>query len=378
MSGPKVRADVRLSVQVGRVVEIVASRAGAVELLVELPGAAAPERAILYPALFPQPVAAGDCVLLNTTAVRLGLGSGGYHFVIAKVGGVPLREQEAAFPGHIIKLRYTPLQVRCLAVEAKESPHHEALQEAETIAGMPVVVAGLHSQIAPVAAAVKAHTSGKAKIAYIMNDTASLALGFSHLVEELRRTGLIDTTITAGQAFGGDLEAVNIYSALLAAKVVAKADLAIVAQGPGNVGTDTLFGFGAIYQGEVVNAVGVLGGMPVAAARISFADPRARHRGISRQFLVSLGRVALWRAVVAIPELEEEKLSFLQEQLRQEGISSRHEIVIENGEAGIEELRRRQIRVTSMGRSMDEDREFFLAAGAAGAAAAKILNRQIA
>ncbi len=395
-----------LTVEIGRVISVIEQRPGVVELSVEIPGRAAPEKAILYPALCHETVEPGDRVLLNTTAVRLGLGSGGYHIVVARLqqAGNPDERQITAMPleqapgmkgalgtrtpsekgiskdqpirnqaGHILKLRYTPLQVRCLAVEEAASPHHAALAEAESITGMPVVVASLHSQVAAIAAGIKAQTGGKAKIAYIMTDTAALAIGFSRLVGELKEKGLVEVTITAGQAFGGDLEAVNVYSALLAAKIAAGADLAIVAQGPGNVGTDTLFGFGAIYQGEVVNAVGVLGGIPLAAVRLSYADSRPRHQGISQQFLVSLGRVALQRAVVVLPKLEEAKLSLLQKQLREAGIFARHEVVIEEGEAGLGELARLGMRLSTMGRGLEQDREFFLAAAAAGIAAAKRL-----
>jgi len=360
-----------LSIEYGRVVKILAKRRDAVELLVELSNPAAPEKAIFYPQLGPEPIDVGDSVLLNTTAVRLGLGTGGYHFVIRRLRKGSRKTEIDAAGGHIMKLRYTPMQIRCLAAEEPQSPHHEVLAEAQSIEGMPVVVAGLHSQIAPIAAAIKAETKGKAKIVYIMNDTACLALGFSRLVAELKEKRLIDATITAGQAFGGDLEAVNIYSALLAAKKAAGADVAIIAQGPGNVGTETLFGFGSIYQGEAINAVGILGGTPVAAVRLSFADARPRHRGISEQCLVALGKVALHKSLVVLPKIEKEKLDLLQQQLADSGICQRHEVVIEEGEAGLKELQRLGVKVVSMGRGIDEDREFFLAAAAAGLAAGK-------
>ncbi len=365
------RVDAGLLGQVAKVVKIVDRRAGATELLVEFLGGKSPEKAIHYPALCPQQVTQGDLVLLNTTAIGLGLGTGGYHFVIANLSQSAVEPGGEIPTGHTMKLRYTPLQVRCLAVEEPDSPYHETLERAQSLDGMPVVAAGLHSQLAPICAAIKAHTAGKARIAYIMSDTASLPFAFSRLAEELQKKGLVDITITAGQAFGGDLEAVNVYSALLAAKAAAQADVAVLCQGPGNIGTETLFGFGAIYQGEGVNAVGALGGVALAAVRMSFADPRPRHRGVSQQFLVSLGRVALCRAIVVLPRLEEKKLLPLREQLTESGISGRHEVVIEEGETGLEELRRLDIKVSSMGRSVDEDREFFLAAAAAGAAAAK-------
>ena len=58
-----------------------------------------------------------------------------------------------------------------------------------------------------------------------------MPLALSDLVATLRDRGLLDVTITAGHAFGGDYEAVSVYSALAVAKYVANADIAIVAMG---------------------------------------------------------------------------------------------------------------------------------------------------
>ncbi|HEY3208209.1 MAG TPA: DUF3866 family protein, partial [Actinomycetota bacterium] len=89
----------------GIVLEVLAERPGAVELMVDVEGD--PARAVSYPALV-GPVRRGDRVLLNTTAVRLGLGTGGHHFVVAVEGSENL---EASGPGRTMKLRYTPHQV---------------------------------------------------------------------------------------------------------------------------------------------------------------------------------------------------------------------------------------------------------------------------
>ena len=60
------------------------------------------------------PVAVGDRVVMNTTAVELGLGTGGSHVVHWNLA----RESWAhAGPGHIMKLRYTSLQVDTGAAE---------------------------------------------------------------------------------------------------------------------------------------------------------------------------------------------------------------------------------------------------------------------
>src|SRR5688572_32326044 len=74
-------------------------------------------------------VAVGDRVVLNTTAVELGLGTGGWHVVhwnLARDGF------EDAGPGHIMKLRYTSLQVDAGSTEEHGSPSETDL------GGMPV------------------------------------------------------------------------------------------------------------------------------------------------------------------------------------------------------------------------------------------------
>ena len=78
-----------------------------------------------------------------------------------------------------------------------------------------------------------------------------------------------------GQSFGGDLEAVTLHSGLLAARHVLGADLVVVAQGPGNLGTGTRWGFSGVAAGEAVNAVAVLGGRAGGLA----ADQRGRPAG---------------------------------------------------------------------------------------------------
>ena len=87
-----------------------------------------------------------------------------------------------------------------------------------------------------------AHYAPGRRLVYLMSDGAALPLGFSQTVTALKQEGLLAATITFGHAFGGDLEAVNIYSALLAAKHVVQADLAVVLMGPGVVGTGTTLG----------------------------------------------------------------------------------------------------------------------------------------
>ena len=321
-------------------------------------------------------VAVGERVLLNTVAVELGLGTGGKDFVVSV-----LRDEEpnAPAPGHILKLRYTPLQTPVLAVEAAESPHHDALCRFDSLNGLPVVCAQLHSQIPAVLAGMRwaSQRQGKSalpRIAYIMTDGAALPLALSQLAAQLRERNWISATLTAGQAFGGDYECVNIYSALATACAVVKADLIIMCQGPGNVGTGTPLGFSGIEQGQAINAVASLGGTAIAAARISFADPRARHRGLSHHTVTVLQNVARACALVPLPYLPTEEMQCLLDALEETQIEEQHQPMFVKAEGALALLQASGLPVTTMGRSPDADRPFFLAACAAGIAAAQLLG----
>ncbi|MBX6723303.1 MAG: DUF3866 family protein, partial [Dactylosporangium sp.] len=210
---------------------------GAVELDVALDGQPAGEtvRALAYPALVGEP-AAGDRVLLNLGAVALGLGTGGYAMVVALPDRLPPDPPQAAAgraAGHLVKARYTPLQTIVLGVDEEASPHRAALADADSVDGMPVVTADLHSALAPILAGVSA-TRPQARVAYVMTDGGALPAWFSRTLHALRDR--LVGTVTVGQAFGGDLEAVTVHSGLLAARHVLGADVAVVAQGPGNLG----------------------------------------------------------------------------------------------------------------------------------------------
>lgn len=309
----------------------------------------------------------GDEVILNTTAMSLGLGTGGRHFVIHILGS---DEMDSPGPGHIMKLRYTPMQVRCLAVEEEDSPWHGVLENADSLEGLPVVVAGLHSMVPAVAAAIRLRQP-TARIIYVMTDGASLPMAFSRLVPQMRGAGLIDGCITAGHSFGGDYEAVNVWSALLAARYVARATHCVVAMGPGIVGTGTAYGFTGMEQADILNSVASLSGRPIAALRISFADPRPRHAGVSHHSLTVLGRATLAAAEVAVPAIDAERERLVREQLVENGILQRHRVTW-----GVDASQALQlvgdvgIHLSTMGRGVDAEREFFLAAAAAGHIAA--------
>jgi hypothetical protein len=337
---------------------------GAVELDVTSGGVRIP--ALAYPALTGRPQV-GDRVLLNVTALELGLGTGGYALVVA----VPERLPDGpAGPGHLVKARYTPLQATVLGADEQGSPYHEALASADDLGGMPVVVADLHSALPAVIAALRADFPDP-QVAYVMLDGGALPAWFSRTAAALREAGWLAGTVTVGQAFGGDLEAVTLHTGLLAARHVLGAHAAVVAQGPGNLGTGTRWGFSGVACGEAVNAAAVLGGRPVASLRVSEADPRPRHRGVSHHSLTSYGRVALARADVVVPELPGEFGKLVTAQAAPLG--ERHRLVSVPVDGLMEPLARCPVTLSTMGRGLAEDGAYFLAAAAAGRHAARLL-----
>jgi hypothetical protein len=238
---------------------------------------------------------------------------------------------------------------------------------------MPVVVGSLHSALTPEILGI-ADTAGRpVRTAYIMTDGAALPIAWSSTVTELRARGLISFTITAGQAFGGDYEAVNKYSALLAAKA-AGAEIAVVTLGPGIVGTGTKYGHTGLEQGEIVDAANLLRGRTVAVPRMSFADRRPRHQGISHHCQTALGEVCHTSALVALPELPGELRTQVMEQIASCAGLGRHRFVEVPGGDVARAAERRGLTLSSMGRGYNEDPYYFEAGWAAGVTAARLLQ----
>ena len=298
-------------------------------------------------------VAVGDEVVVNTTAVELGLGTGGWHVVHWNRSRHELHHPG---PDHIMKLRYTSLQLDAGTDELR----HPDL--GDTLDGTPVVACAVHSQVAAVAAVVKL-LAPDARVAYVMTDGAALPLALSDLVDELRSRALIDATVTAGHAFGGDLEAVGVPSALQLAVHVAQADIVIVGIGPGVVGTGTAFGHTGVDAAWALSTTSALGGQAVLAVRASDGDPRPRHQGVSHHTdaILRLAGGPVW--VAPIPE----------------EIASRPNARVRVLEipdtVGL--LARLGLEVTTMGRLPEADPLYFQTAGAAGAVAVDLMVDQL-
>lgn len=338
--------------------------AGAIEIEVAVEGSIVP--ALAYPMLVgaPEP---GDTVLLNTTTLALGLGTGGLALVVALPDRLP---PDRVGPGHLVKARYTPLQAVVLGVDEQDSPHHEVIAGATTLDAMPVVIADLHSALPAVVAGIRA-AHPDALIAYVMTDGGALPLWFSQTVRDLG--DLLCGTVTTGQAMGGDLEAVTLHNGLLAARHVLGADVSIVTQGPGNLGTATPWGFSGVAAGEAVNATATLQGHAVGALRLSGADPRERHRGVSHHCLTAYGRVALARADLVIPSgLPTDLADAVADDLAP--LRPQHEIIVVDSDGLDAALRALPVELSTMGRDLDGDPQYFLACAAAGRHAAALIR----
>jgi hypothetical protein len=338
--------------------------------LEDTPGAATIP-ALAYTALVGRPEP-GDRVLLNVSALQRGLGTGGVALVVAVPDRLP-RDQQAS-PGHVMKARYTPLQTMVLGVDEQESPHHETLRKATGIDAMPVVTADLHSALPAILAGLR-DGYPRVRAVYVMTDGGALPLAFSRTVAGLSQAGWLAGTITVGQAFGGDLEAVNVHTGLLAARHVLDADVAIVAQGPGNLGTDSPWGYSGVASGEAVNATMVLGGRAVASLRVSEADERERHRGISHHSLTTYGRVAMAPADVPVPLLGGELGDHVLEQAQHLAAQSAGRLRLREIDIGglPEALASSPVPLSTMGRALADDMASFVTSAAAGRFAAGLL-----
>jgi hypothetical protein len=339
---------------------------GAVELEVGTPDGMV--KALAYPALVGSPEP-GDRVLLNVGALVMGLGTGGYALVVAlpdRLPPDPAADGSTRDSGHLVKARYTPLQPILLGVDEEASPHRSVMAAAESLDGMPVVTADLHSALPAILAGIHADRPD-ARVAYVMTDGGALPAWFSRTLDGLRDH--LAGTVTTGQAFGGDLEASTVHTGLLAARHVLGADVTIVAQGPGNLGTGTPWGFSGVALGEAVNAIAVLGGRPVGSLRISAADARDRHQGVSHHSLTTYGKVALAPADLPVPSSLSTELETALKPL-----TTRHSLIRIPTEGLDEALRASPVTLSTMGRGLDADHIYFLTAATAGRHAAALLS----
>jgi hypothetical protein len=275
------------------------------------------------------PVDVGDEVLVNVQARELGLGSGGFDILhVNLTRGLELEPEPDA---HVMTLPYTSLQRAVRHVE-------EGGALAESLNGMPVVCCSVHSQLVPVCAGLEGLRG-----AYVQVAGGALPVALSDAVRALRERGLLELVVAAGPCVDADAQAVNVYSALAWCKAQG-ADVVVCSIGPGIVGTGTALGHGGVAAAQAVNAAAALGGRPVVAPRVSGAESRSRHQGLSHH------TEAVLRLCLAEPLIPAE-LDAPGWREACEGLPLSH-----------------------MGRGPDEDPEFFAAAFAAGRLARSLVS----
>jgi hypothetical protein len=303
------------------------------------------------PAIAYGDVEVGDDVVVNVAALDLGLGSGGFDIVhVNLTRGLDQPGREGA---HVMKLNYTSLQHAVDPVEV-HSRHVDRNSSGEraTSAG-PVAVIGLHGQLAPVA--WQAHQRAPdARIGYIQTWGGALVGSLSRVVQTLRSESLLAGHITAGQAFGGEAEAISTEGAIEAAFAQLGWDAAIIGPGPGIVGSESRLGHGGMAALESAHAALALGCKPLIVPRMSSGDPRERHQGLSHHTRTVL-ELLLKPVHVALPE--HQPLPG-----RHQGVSAAVDLDLYRGSG---------LPATTMGRRIDQDELFFRAALAGGAVLAE-------
>ncbi len=297
----------------------------------------------------------GDEVVVNTAALDLGLGSGGFdvvHVNLTRGLGAGGADGE-----HVIKLNYTSLQHPVEPVELPVRLSHAEGGKGAPERTMPVLVLPLHGHLAPAAWAAAQATPGL-KLGYVQSGGGALPGGLSRDVAELRERGLLRGHVTAAPAYGGEQEALSVAGALDAAANGLGWDAALVGPGPGIIGSDTRLGHGGMAALDNAHAALSLRLPTLLSPRLSESDPRERHRGVSHHTLTVL---AMLLAGVRVPTPEGN--SDIASQLA--SASDRHEL--KEAHPDLAGYSASGLPIKTMGRALEEDRLFFAAPLAAGA-----------
>jgi Protein of unknown function (DUF3866) len=288
----------------------------------------------------------GDEVIVNVAALDLRLGSGGFDVVHVNL----TRGLGASGEGHehVIKLNYTSLQH---PVDPLELPPQAGGRS------IPVLVLPLHGHLAPAAWAAAQESPGL-RAGYVQTAGGALPGSLSRDVAQLRECDLLCGHVTAGPAYGGEHEALSVAGALDAAANGLGWDAAIVGPGPGIIGSETRFGHGGMAALDSAHAALALGFPTLLSPRLSEADPRERHRGVSHHTLTVL-ELLLGGVEVPLPPDHPEVAAQLADAAR-----DRHKLHEAQPDPAGYAASGLPSRV--MGRDFVEDQLFFSAALAAG------------
>lgn len=304
----------------------------------------------------------GDELIVNAAALDLSLGSGGFDVVHVNLTR-GLEGGETAPGVHVMKLNYTSLQH---AVEPIEAP---AEAPARPRMRIPVLVLPLHGHLAP--AAWAAGEGGAGKVGFVQAAGGGLPGELSGDVRELRDRGLLAGHVTAAPSYGGAFEAISLPGALHAAAERLGWDAAIVGPGPGILGSETRYGHGGMAALEGAHAALALGLPTLLSPRLSAGDPRPRHLGLSHHTR-SVLELLLAGVQVPLPEGVQElwpQGTASAAAILSEACGERHRMVARA--ADLDGYAASELPTRTMGRDLADDRLFFAAALAAGAALAR-------
>jgi hypothetical protein len=305
----------------------------------------------------------GDEVVVNVAALDLGLGSGGFDVVHVNL----TRGLEGGGGGeeHVIKLNYTSLQHPVEPVERDSEAGEDglgrlfpAMRAQVAPAGVPVVVLPLHGHLAPAAWAA-AQAAPDLKLGYVQTAGGALPGSLSLDVAELRQRGLLRGHLTAAPAYGGEYEALSTVGALDAAANRLGWEAVLVGPGPGIIGSATALGHGGMAALDSAHAALSLRMPTILSPRLSAADPRERHRGLSHHTRTVLD-LLLAPVEVAVPEATREELAVALE----EAAGDHHRLRLLP--ADLDAYSASGLPTSTMGRTIAEDPVFFAAPLAAG------------
>ncbi|MDX6652613.1 MAG: hypothetical protein QOJ38_1394 [Solirubrobacterales bacterium] len=299
-------------------------------------------------------VAVGDEVVVNTEALDLGLGSGGFDVVHVNLTRGLAGSGTAT--DHVIKLNYTSLQH---PVDPVELPYEEGEVAERSAARPPLLVIHLHGHLAPAAWAA-AQASPGLRLGYVQTAGGALPGSMSKVVAELRERGLLAGHITVAPCFGGEQEAISLVGALDAAAERLGWEAIVLGPGPGILGSATRYGHGGMAALESAHASLALGFPTLLAPRLSSGDPRPRHRGVSHHTEAVL-KLLLAPLRVAAPAGDDASVDAIRA-----ACGDRHEVV--ESAADIEGYAESGLPARTMGREIGEDPEFFASPLAAGRA----------
>lgn len=299
----------------------------------------------------------GDEVVVNTAALDLGLGSGGFDVVHVNL----TRGLEAGAEGdaHVMKLNYTSLQhpivpcerpVDTVRVEGRSGDDEGIAPSA------PVLVLPLHGHLAPAAWAAAQAAPGL-RVGYVQSGGGALPGSLSRDVRELSERGLLAGHVTAAPAYGGEWEALSVVGAIDAAVAVLEWDAVLVGPGPGIIGSETKLGHGGIAAMDSAHAALALDLPTLICPRLSSSDRRERHRGLSHHTTTVLEFLL---APVDVPVPENSDIAAIVEELN--GQDHRvHPVPYD-----LESYSASGLPIRTMGRDLEDDPLFFAAPLSAG------------